>query len=174
MKQQLQQVSEEIIEENLERVKEGESLTMPLAILDGEFKKRYFGKKEVIFRECLICKKNFRVTFINRFLCSNKCRKKHKELIREKKKENNFKPEKRICIVCNKEFLAEIFNKKKCSEKCNKIWYKFYARKYRQNPKYKEIKRRYHQRPEVKLKTRIYQRMYMRKKLNIPKERWRK
>ena len=37
-------IDEEIIQENLKNVDEGKPLTMPLAILDGIFKARYFSR----------------------------------------------------------------------------------------------------------------------------------
>lgn len=38
------EISKEVIKENIERIEEGKALTMPLAVLNGELKKRYFSK----------------------------------------------------------------------------------------------------------------------------------
>jgi hypothetical protein len=47
-------------------------------------------------------------------------------------------------------------------------------REYYQRPEAKAKKREYSQRPEVKAKRRERQREYTRRKLNIPRSRWRK
>ena len=39
-------ITEKDIIENLKRADEGKPLTIPLAVLNGEFKKRWFGDKE--------------------------------------------------------------------------------------------------------------------------------
>ena len=48
MSGETEEVSEEDIQINLKKVENGEALTIPLAVLNGVFKKRYFGDKEYL------------------------------------------------------------------------------------------------------------------------------
>jgi hypothetical protein len=49
-----------------------------------------------------------------------------------------------------------------------------YRKEYHQRPEVKTKRREYYQRPEVKTKRRERHREYARRKLNIPRSRWRK
>jgi len=102
------ELTEQQIEQNLKLVEQGKPLTIPLAVLNGEFKKRYF--------KCKNCGKTISEGNIIGF-----------------------------CYKCNPEV----------------------------KKKQREYQREYYQKPEVKKKQREYQREYSRKKLKIPKSKWR-
>lgn len=65
---------------NLKRVKEGKALTMPLSVLNGQFKKAYFrkGTRQIMtmHKFCLICEREF-TTKNSSLTCSPNCRKKY-------------------------------------------------------------------------------------------------
>jgi len=42
-------VTKEVIEENLKRVENGKALTIPLIILNGKFKRRYYNKSRTAY-----------------------------------------------------------------------------------------------------------------------------
>ena len=46
MTKQERQIPEQVIKQNLEAVEKGQALTIPLAVLNGQFKKEYFKTLE--------------------------------------------------------------------------------------------------------------------------------
>jgi len=106
-------VTQQQIETNLRNVEEGISLTIPLKILDGEFKKRYYKRnklkiKIITHKVCPICKKEF-IPKTRLIFCSPTCRKKYKEIRMLKK-----------CKMCSKIFLRKWGYEKYCKD-CNKF-----------------------------------------------------
>jgi len=101
------QITQELINENLKRVENGEALTMPLSILNGEFKEAYFNPE--IFRECLECGKRFKITKHFHRLCSNKCKifykQKNKDKIKAREKAYREKNKDKINAKRRKRYL---------------------------------------------------------------------
>ena len=143
--------TEQEIQENLVKVKNGEALTIPLSILDGEFKRRYFNqfKWNPKTLKCKECGKEFMQKQHSQIYCSKEC-------CKERQRKYNQEPR----------------AKQKRKE---------YSKKYLQRPEVKERKRKYgreyNQRPEVKERIREYAREYnrkdYRKRNNVPKSKWR-
>jgi len=146
MKRYMGNPTEQEIQENLVKVKNGEALTMPLAILGADFKERYREKVgsfecgsispisslEPYMQKCKCCGRYFTTMIRNKVLCSKSCSE-------EYSKKYNQRPE--------------------VKERKRK-----YGREYNQRPEVKERIREY---------AREYNRKDYRKRNNVPKSKWR-
>ncbi len=90
-------------------------------------------KTKPSYFKCKQCKEDFPTDMFFRVYCSDKCRKKYKQLYDRKKHYEKTKKnlDKRLCIVCEKNFIPNYENDKICSSDCqskrkiilaNEIW----------------------------------------------------
>ncbi|MHA1225353.1 MAG: hypothetical protein ACTSPV_01255 [Candidatus Hodarchaeales archaeon] len=161
----MEEINEELkkqIEINLRNVEEGKPLTVPLAVLNGEFKREYNKRtganinltqskpyrtyKEWKFEgKCVVCGKKFKSRNPTRITCSKEC---YNERMRKYRKEYNQRPEVKKRV---REYRKEYYQRPEVKER---------MRKYYQRPEVKKRKRKYHQRPEVKKRKRKYMKEY--------------
>ena len=99
----------EEIKINLKKVENGEALTVPLSVLNGEFKKRYFKRVKFVPKVliCEICGKKFKQKYYNQLICSKKCSLIKSETYREKNKDKIAEQKKAYYERKSKENLKE-------------------------------------------------------------------
>jgi len=97
------EISNQDIRENIERVEKGEALTMPLALLNGYFKKEYIKRTGAN---------------IGQFSKTISSRKRNIYFL------GNGRYYQKICLICNKNFETYQKNKKFCSKECWCLWQK--------------------------------------------------
>jgi len=135
------------INENIRRVRLGEPLTKSLRILNTS------------------CK--FKEEWDNQFNMTNPEFKKEK---REYMKKYRQKPE-------SKEYMKKYQQRPEVRKRKREYYQipdvKRKNNEYEQRPEVKKRRKKYYQKPEVKKRLKDYSRNFMRKKLNIPKSRWR-
>lgn len=115
------QVTKEDIIENLKRVDKGKELTMPLTVLNGEFKREYNKK----YNACID-------------IAEFKPRTKHQPK----------EPVTKICIICGDEFNTKDYNqlmcrKKECKEERRRFNRKRYYKIYNQRSEVKAKNKKY-------------------------------
>lgn len=95
-------------------------------------------KKEVIFRECAICGKEFVISNPNERYCSDACRKEGRKAIDKAANEAKKQARKAIlktCPICNKEFEVSEQHRRYCSDACSKEAIRIHAKQYKENRK---------------------------------------
>lgn len=91
-------------------------------------------KKEVIYRECAICGKEFVISNSNERYCSDACRRESEKAKQEARKEAR-KAILKTCPICNKEFEVSEQHRRYCSDACSKEAIRIHAKQYKENRK---------------------------------------
>lgn len=91
-------------------------------------------KKEVIFRECAICGKEFVISNSNERYCSDACRRESEKAKQEARKEAR-KAILKTCPICNNEFELSEQHRRYCSDACSKEAIRIHAKQYKENRK---------------------------------------